>query len=53
MAERRAACRQLTVVVEGEPVRIADPAFPPPRVSVWEARRHPWVAVPEGAEHLD
>ncbi|HSS72481.1 MAG TPA: GFA family protein [Gaiellaceae bacterium] len=31
----------------------ADPAFPPPRVSVWEARRHPWVAAPEGAEHLD
>lgn len=31
----------------------ADPAFPPPRISVWEARRHPWVAVPEDAEHLD
>ena len=24
----------------------ADPAFPAPRVSVWERRRHPWVAVP-------
>ena len=24
----------------------ADPSFPPPAVSVWESRRHPWVAVP-------
>ena len=24
----------------------ADPSFPPPRVSVWESRRHPWVNVP-------
>ena len=31
----------------------ADPAFPPPAVSVWEARRHPWVAVPEGAERYE
>ena len=31
----------------------ADPTFPAPRVSVYESRRHPWVAVPEGAEHLD
>lgn len=29
----------------------ADPTFPPPRVSVWESRRHPWVALPEGVEH--
>jgi hypothetical protein len=28
----------------------ADPSFPPPRVSVYESRRHPWVAVPDGAE---
>jgi hypothetical protein len=28
----------------------ADPSFPPPRVSVWETRRHPWVSVPDGAE---
>jgi hypothetical protein len=25
----------------------ADPTFPPPRVSVWESRRHPWVGVPD------
>jgi hypothetical protein len=25
----------------------ADPAFPPPTVSVYESRRHPWVALPE------
>ena len=31
----------------------ADPAFPPPRVSVYESRRHPWVSVPEDAEHID
>ena len=30
----------------------ADPAFPPPRVSVYEERQHPWVGVPEGAEHI-
>jgi hypothetical protein len=29
----------------------ADPSFPPPRISVWESRRHPWVAVPADAEH--
>jgi hypothetical protein len=28
----------------------ADPAFPPPRISVWESRRHPWVSVPPDAE---
>jgi hypothetical protein len=28
----------------------ADPTFPPPRISVYEERRHPWVAVPDGAE---
>jgi hypothetical protein len=26
----------------------ADPAFPPPTVSVWGARRHPWVSLPYG-----
>ena len=31
----------------------ADPAFPPPAVSVYEERRHPWVSVPQGAERLD
>jgi hypothetical protein len=31
----------------------ADPAFPAPRVSVWEARRHPWVGLPEDIEHID
>jgi hypothetical protein len=30
----------------------ADPAFPPPTFSVYEERQHPWVSVPEGAEHL-
>lgn len=29
----------------------ADPAFPPPFVSVYEERMHPWVGLPEGIEH--
>jgi hypothetical protein len=29
----------------------ADPAFPPPRISVYESRRHGWVAVPAEIEH--
>ncbi|MBK8252771.1 MAG: GFA family protein [Polyangiaceae bacterium] len=31
----------------------ADSTFPTPRVSVYEARKHPWVHVPENAEHYD
>ena len=30
----------------------ADPSCPPPRRSVFEDSRHPWIAVPEGAERL-
>jgi hypothetical protein len=30
----------------------ADPEFPAPRVSVWEARRHAWVSLPADAERL-
>jgi len=29
----------------------ADPAFPPPGVSVWESRRHAWVDVSVADEH--
>jgi hypothetical protein len=28
----------------------ADPAFPPPTVSVYESRRHPWLRLPDGLE---
>ena len=28
-------------------------AFPPPRISAYERRRHPWVDVPNGVEHID
>ena len=28
----------------------ADPAFPAPKVSVYESRRHWWVGLPEGIE---
>jgi hypothetical protein len=31
----------------------ADPTFPAPRVSVYEARRHAWAGVPDDAEHHD
>src|SRR4051794_37687615 len=30
---------------------LADPGFPPPRVSVWETRMHPWVGLPADIEH--
>jgi hypothetical protein len=26
----------------------ADPQFPPPQVSVYDSRRHPWVVLPAG-----
>lgn len=31
----------------------ADPTFPAPTVSVYEARKHAWVASPTNAQHLD
>ncbi len=33
----------------------ADPAFPPPRDSVYDSRRHPWVQLPPGVSthHTD
>jgi hypothetical protein len=31
----------------------ADPSFPAPTVSVYESRRHPWVAVPTALDHHD
>ncbi|HJP97041.1 MAG TPA: GFA family protein [Rhodanobacteraceae bacterium] len=31
----------------------ADPAFPAPRVSVYESRMHGWVVPPHDAEHID
>ena len=31
----------------------ADPSFPRPRVSVYESRKHAWVGLPDGIEHLD
>ena len=31
----------------------ADPSFPPPTVSVYESRRHPWLALPDAIEHED
>jgi hypothetical protein len=32
---------------------LADPGFPPPRVSVYESRRHVWVQLPPGIEAYD
>jgi hypothetical protein len=31
----------------------ADPFFPTPTVSVYEARRHAWTAIPPDVEHLE
>ena len=31
----------------------ADPGFPPPRISVYEARQHTWAQVPDDVEHYD
>jgi hypothetical protein len=31
----------------------ADPAFPPPRISVYESRRQRWLTVPAKIEHHD
>jgi hypothetical protein len=31
----------------------ADPGFPAPKVSVYEARCHPWVQTPAAVEHLE
>jgi hypothetical protein len=31
----------------------ADPDFPPPTISVYESRRHPWLTVPAAMEHRD
>ena len=31
----------------------ADPDFPPPQVSVYEARRHGWVGLPDDIQHFD
>ncbi len=31
----------------------ADPGFPPPRVSVYDCRRHPWVRLPPGTAAHD
>ena len=30
----------------------AEPSFPPPQVSVYDCRRHPWVQLPAGLERL-
>ena len=31
----------------------AEPTFPPPTVSVYESRRHPWLATTAAMEHYD
>ena len=31
----------------------AEPAFPPPTISVYESRRHPWLALTAAMEHHD
>lgn len=31
----------------------ADPGFPPPQVSVYDCRRHPWVTLPPGVKAFE
>ena len=31
----------------------SDPQFPPPKFSVYESRRHPWVRIEADVEHMD
>lgn len=31
----------------------ADPTFPPPQVSVYDSRRHPWVTLPPGTRTFE
>lgn len=31
----------------------ADPNFPPPQVSIYDSRRHPWVRLPTGTRAFD
>ena len=31
----------------------ADPAVPPPTWSIYDARKHGWVVMPEGVSHMD
>jgi hypothetical protein len=45
---KTAAAPELIAVPIGA---FADPSFPPPRVYVYESRRHPWVELPESIEH--
>jgi hypothetical protein len=66
--EAPCSCGQLRLTAKGDPIftgsdasdvvaapvgAFADPSFPPPTVSVYESRRHPWLAVPDAIEHLD
>lgn len=41
---------EVTAVTVGA---FADPQFPSPAFSVYEARKHPWVVVPKEIEHWD
>jgi hypothetical protein len=31
----------------------ADPSFPSPKISIYEARKHAWTGIPADAEHMD
>ena len=44
-------CSEAPEVIAVPVGAFADPSFPPPTVSVFESRRHPWVIPPEAVEH--
>jgi hypothetical protein len=45
--------REMPGVVAVPVGAFADPSFPPPTFSVYEARKHAWVNLPEDTEHMD
>jgi hypothetical protein len=48
------SCGQLSLVAEAVPLgAFADPSFPPPTVSVYGSRRHPWVVLPDSVEDVN
>lgn len=45
-----AASPELVAIAVGA---FADPTFPPPSASFFEARRHPWLALPQTIDHFE
>ena len=49
-------CYELEQVPEAIAVPVgvfADPSFPAPKISIYEARQHSWAGIPADVEHFD